>query len=712
VSGRPREYYQRIAEIGVQAAEALHHAHQMGIVHRDIKPSNLMIDQRGKLWVTDFGLARFPTDSPITMTGDFVGTLRYMSPEQANGQQEILDHRTDIYSLGITLYELLTLQPAFGGTDRAELVQKIIERDPPLPRSVAADIPKDLETIVLKAIEKDAADRYATAAQLANDLRSYLQGCPVLARRPTLLVRSTRWAQRHFSWLCGAVAILLVLAAVTLASAVFTIRAYSAEAQQRKLAESNLALAAQAIDHFLARVSQDQVHHGNWQHAELLASDAARLYGRLLETNDDPELRYRAAVAYGQVADIWNAAHRQDKMIAVVVQANRLLERLVTDFPDQTKYLDALGWSYNRLGLSSWSADRWAEAEGWFRQGWEVFAELNARYPDNHEFQNGLAAMLSNLGCVYCITTRFGEAGECFQRAESITDGLPPDMQLSAQGLANKAGSLTSRAQIALFRENYEEAIGLLESSVLVHRESLAKWPNNLIARDCLFATYGALATARLQLGQHQEAAKVVETYVDEFALRLETYHMAAEHLLACAAIAASATTSPAEQSVTIVDSYRELARNTIRASHTATERSASTVRNFAWFLLTCEDQSIRDYQLALELAQTALENAQHKPESWQVLSLAQTRTGDLLAAARSLDRSLEFEHGDWDRACAALLKAIQYGQQSHFGQARQFYEQATHLMQKHAGEGEQLDLVALTGEAAHLIESEQDHEP
>src|SRR5262249_10930605 len=116
-----KAYFRRVAEWGIQAAEALDHAHQLGIVTRDVKPANLLVDAAGRLWVTDFGLAQVQSDVRVTMTGDLVGTLRYMSPEQALAKRVVIDHRTDVYSLGVTLYELLTLEPAYSGEDRQEL---------------------------------------------------------------------------------------------------------------------------------------------------------------------------------------------------------------------------------------------------------------------------------------------------------------------------------------------------------------------------------------------------------------------------------------------------------------------------------------------------------------------------------------------------------------------------------------------------------------
>ena len=137
-----------------------------------------------KLCITDFGLAHIESDATLTMTGDLLGTLRYMSPEQAEGKSAILDHRTDIYSLGITLYELLTLQPAFPATDRQTLLRQIANDEPPAPRKLNHTIPADLETIVLKSISKDPRDRYASAADLAADLYRYIAQQPLKARRP------------------------------------------------------------------------------------------------------------------------------------------------------------------------------------------------------------------------------------------------------------------------------------------------------------------------------------------------------------------------------------------------------------------------------------------------------------------------------------------------------------------------------------------------
>lgn len=207
---RRSAFARAVARLGVQAAEALQHAHESGVLHRDIKPGNLMLDAEGQLYITDFGLARMEADVGITMTGDLVGTLRYMSPEQALAKRTVIDHRSDIYSLGATLYELLTLRPPLDGASRQELLKQIAVEDPPKLRQINPSVPRELETIVLKAIEKEPEDRYETANELADDLRAFLEDRPIKAKAPTFVQRAAKWSRRHRSLVAAAVVVLLM----------------------------------------------------------------------------------------------------------------------------------------------------------------------------------------------------------------------------------------------------------------------------------------------------------------------------------------------------------------------------------------------------------------------------------------------------------------------------------------------------------------------
>jgi WD40 repeat protein len=191
------EYFRSVARLGIQAAEALQHAHDLGVLHRDIKPSNLLLDGEGQLYITDFGLARIEADAGLTMTGDVVGTLRYMAPEQALAKRVVIDHRADVYSLGSTLYELLTLQPAFAETDRSELLKQIAFEEPRPLRKHDQRIPIELETITLKAMARNREERYQSAQRLADDLQAFLENRPIKARPASLRDRVRKWSRRH-----------------------------------------------------------------------------------------------------------------------------------------------------------------------------------------------------------------------------------------------------------------------------------------------------------------------------------------------------------------------------------------------------------------------------------------------------------------------------------------------------------------------------------
>lgn len=193
-----REFFRSVARIGTQAADGLAFAHEAGVLHRDIKPANLLLDRDGVLQITDFGLARVQSDQGVTMTGDLVGTLRYMSPEQIEESSRV-DCRTDIYSLGLTLYELTSGYPAFTSNSKASLVNDIISGSAVSLRRQCADVPKDLETIIHKAMDPSIDVRYQSARDLQDDLQRFIQGRPVTARRASSLELFTRWCLRNRS---------------------------------------------------------------------------------------------------------------------------------------------------------------------------------------------------------------------------------------------------------------------------------------------------------------------------------------------------------------------------------------------------------------------------------------------------------------------------------------------------------------------------------
>ncbi|MEL7500650.1 MAG: serine/threonine-protein kinase [Planctomycetota bacterium] len=228
---RHLSYFKSVARLGAAVADALEYAHQRSIIHRDVKPSNLILDQKGVIWLADFGLAG-TSESELTETGDFLGTARYMAPERFKGPG---DHLGDIYGLGITLYELATLSRAFKPEDRLQLIDQIANLDPQKPSEIDRHIPLDLETIILKSMNKDPRRRYQSANQMAADLQRFVDGRPVQARRASIVERTIRWMLRHKAQTAAMASMLIAIVALIVGTL--------STLHQRNIAVANEALA-------------------------------------------------------------------------------------------------------------------------------------------------------------------------------------------------------------------------------------------------------------------------------------------------------------------------------------------------------------------------------------------------------------------------------------------------------------------------------------
>lgn len=357
-------YWRSVAGVGAQAAFALHFAHRQGTLHRDVKPGNLMLDEQGAVWITDFGLAKLTDQDDLTHPGDVVGTLRYMAPEQLEGN---VDVRSDVYSLGLTLYELLTLRPAFNETSRHRLLRQVSQQDPPRPRALQAGIPADLETIVQKAIARDPACRYQIAGELGEDLQRFLEDRPIRARRTSPWEHGWRWCRRNpvtAGLSVTAVVLLVALAAGASAGYVQRTRAYHRELalrgkaqEERARAEANLQLAAEAFDDVFSKLSgapaprmlgnADEVVWYSWPGpAAVSRKDVSVLdsllefYDRFAQRNRDNERwQHETARAYRRVGDIQALLGRPEEAVSAYRRAAEFYERLWRSSPERPDYL-------------------------------------------------------------------------------------------------------------------------------------------------------------------------------------------------------------------------------------------------------------------------------------------------------------------------------------------------------------------------------------
>jgi len=489
-----RERFRTIAEWGIQIAEALDYAHSVGVIHRDIKPANLMLDSQGPIWITDFGLAQIETDAGLTMTGDIVGTLRYMSPEQALGERGLVDQRSDVYSLGLTLYELLTLQPAFGDKNRRELLQRISHDDPVPPRRINPAIPPELETIIQKATEKDPAARYATAGDLASDLRRYLNEQPIQARPATRLDRLRKWARRNRAVVTSVFAALALTVVVLAVSTVWVVQERDAAREQAQL----------AADRELAS-----------ERAERLAEERRRETQAALDAARDVVDTMLTKVAAGIADQPALAPIRQE----LLDRADQFYTRFVRDDASTAEERLEKGKAFESMALIRAAKLEGPSAEAMFRRAIAVYSRLAQDFPGEPQHLLDLAASVHGLADVLQSSGRQTEALLQYERAyltiQALRTKMPHDARIGAafalhgaalahaEFVGNDPGEKSKFPKwVALSLESSRILNGLIEEAPELRQNYVLK------AGTC-FDLFSALVAA-------QEALDVAETAARE----------------------------------------------------------------------------------------------------------------------------------------------------------------------------------------------------
>jgi serine/threonine protein kinase/tetratricopeptide (TPR) repeat protein len=383
-SGLP--FWNAVASVGIQVAEALDYAHSQGVLHRDIKPSNLLLDHQGKVWVTDFGLAT-AVEAELRSQGDEVaGTLRFMAPEHLGGEPTA---KSDLYSLGLTLYELISGQPAFADSSRTRMLSRIIKGTIEPLHKIRADVPRDLEAIVSKAIAREPEDRYETASGFADDLRRFAQGRPVAARPLSLPVQWWRWAVRNPT--VATLGCALLLTGVT---SFFVVGAkWKVAVAENRRAETNLALALESLDQILQRFTSSWMAHpisgedaansrdpsplglqmAVSDHSAEVLQDALKFYDRFAEQNPtNPQLFRDTAMVHSRVADIYQRLGQHTKAEQAYRRSLGFLnaDQIASDTSLDLQRAEIL----NQLGYTLHAASRFSEAETEYRTALNLVA--------------------------------------------------------------------------------------------------------------------------------------------------------------------------------------------------------------------------------------------------------------------------------------------------------------------------------------------------
>jgi hypothetical protein len=519
------EFYRTVMRLGIQAAEAVHAAHEYGVVHRDIKPSNLLLAADGKLWITDFGLARFQRDASLTRTGDLVGTMRYMSPEQAAGQSALVDHRTDVYSLGVTLYELVCLQPAFPEERGPALLRQIDSYDPPRPRQVQPEIPADLETVILKAMSRDRDERYGTAQQLADDLKCVLDGKATQARPPTMIDRIGRWSRQHRRVVVTA-ALAALLAVVGLSTSTLLItrewmRAEKGEADAMR----RYGQAREMLDRLGMQLAQelDEVPGADHVRRQLLEQTRRYYLDFIQEAKSDPLLRVDAAVTQGKIGTLLELLGSADESLAAHETAADILRELGAADPGDFRIQQQLALAENNFGLALRRLGKIDRARQQFEQAIRRQEKLLARQPRDSAVSAELAQTLCNLGLLQHETHQLSQSQASLQAAiDHFKPALAshPDAVQYKQGLAAALNNLA-----ALYHnERPAESIRLHGQALALLRSATEANPKDLALRRNVASTLNNLGAA-LSSAQQPEAARAA--YGQAIELREELTRLA-----------------------------------------------------------------------------------------------------------------------------------------------------------------------------------------
>jgi eukaryotic-like serine/threonine-protein kinase len=518
-------------------ARAVDHAHRHGVIHRDLKPANVLLsfsreppasagdaalaggsrlnDSVPK--VTDFGLAKLlDTTEGDTKSGSILGTPSYMAPEQAAGKAREIGPAADIYALGAVLYELLTGRPPFRAATVLETLEQVRTQDPVPPRRLQPRLPRDLETICLKCLEKEPAKRYETAADLADDLGRFLRLEPVRARPVGAVVRLGRWARRNPK----VAALLLVLAVVLLAGVTSTTLLWQRSEFQRHQAEVNLDTAEanfraafEAVDRYYTQVSENRLLHEPGMKSlrrDLLTGAREFLDRFAAERQGDPRVRQERAQAVRRLAWIAHELDSLPRALDLWEQARELFTDLARDDPDNAKFSTSVAECHLNLGQLHRELGNLGPAQEAVARALAIWEELDRTHPGTEDHRNNLAVAHGELGVIQQLAGRAREAEAAFGKAVAIQQELAEARPRDSARRQELAVALFRLADAAFRAGAFDRAAPVFERANALWERLVQEHPRDTRFRRDLAAGLASLGNVYQALGRFPEAEVVM----------------------------------------------------------------------------------------------------------------------------------------------------------------------------------------------------------
>jgi serine/threonine-protein kinase len=741
-------------------ANAIHYAHQQGVVHRDLKPANVLLtgnresavgseNSGSDTWnsrlqttesllpfpkITDFGLAKFSTGANLTQTGDILGTPSYMAPEQTVGKSGIITAAVDVYGLGAILYEALTGRPPFQAETAIATVALVRTEDPIPPRRLQPTVPRDLETICLKCLRKEPNRRYATAADLAEDLRRFRAGEPVRARPVGKGERIVRWCRRK----PGVASLLAALALVFLVGTSGVLWQWQRAHRQRdkahrekERAEHHLEMVCTRVDNLKRLGSDLLLQPGQYRNGKALLEQALGFYQDLLpEDLNDARVRQQAALLFGQLAAIHDTLGQTDEAVKAYDEMTKLLTSLLTeqptdkdlriqladtyryqgnmlrargeagkarkayqeaaalhtelvnDYPKDASYKVALANTLLNIAALPWPQDQVEELDALCNRMLELYRSTVDAEPDNSRFKLELALGLEQQGLVFSQTQRIPDAERVVREALAIHQGLQAGGRMKgtierplARNYAGLARLLAASGKMQEAEKSYKEAVNLLNQSIGV-------FPESALRRADLAQALVNLANLLKDPDRRQEVEAIRRRVIRHYEKLMSEfpenehyrYQLAQSYLDLCTLLCALGRQSETDEP------YRKAI---------ALESESHALNNqLAWFLATSPEPRLQNPALAVRLAKKAVDARSQDANYWNTLGVAHYRVGDDKAAIAELETATSLRGSN---SFDLFFLAMAYQRLGNHNKARKCFDVAVELMEKHSPQNDEL---------------------